>query len=362
MTRFDWPFLIILSATLTLTGCGGSSPSISPTAPEPSTAPPAAADFASTLAPSKWQDGDWQFDWITFRYFVKDPQTRAWRERLIHTGGGTLTLSGNGLSGVTQIESVEDGGVPSSMPGGTLDGFTIGDPLTLVGHVDGTTVAIEAIAPNGQELRLIGAPYDGYVTDGTRGTWRSADYFEGLGEISVPGTYGGSGSYVSLPRLVDAPSSEPDAAPVALGKGAVLYKEGAWTGRSSSSIVHFRNGSYTYEVVRCDVALTIDGPSVSGTATLTSIGKFPSFEGYAVGAVFELQGGILGDVIYVELSDPQNPSFRWRQVWGGSRVLGASGTEDPGEVTTLDCRHGVTYRTPNTLGGQNRCVLEWQQP
>ena len=175
--------LTLLSCVLALLGaCGGGGGGAN-----------FAATFAATLTASQFQNGDWTFDSVEIDYYVYDAGTMEWTQRTIEFGTGTLTLSGNGLSGTTTVHSLDDGDNPTlDTDGDMLDGFTVGETLTIKGHIDGATAAFIFTAANGMTARLIGAMYDGDVTEGANGKFEYVGYWDGIGEVSVPGARSGS--------------------------------------------------------------------------------------------------------------------------------------------------------------------------
>jgi hypothetical protein len=214
-------------------------------------------------------------------------------------------------------------------------------------------------AASGMTVRLVGAPYDGEVSEGAGGKFDYSGYWDGIGEVSVPGSRSGSDCYVSGPTLDGPASSNPPAVAVPLGSGASDYLPGNYVG-TGTTYMTYDDGGYGYESVTYDLDITIAGNTVTGTLTLTALEDLPDLEGYGVTDVLQVNGTIVGDVIYVECTVPGNPGFSWRHIWGGNDLENWNPQEGPGMFTMIQTSYGVTYRTPGTLGGENDIDLTRQ--
>lgn len=363
MTSLRNAFFVLLLATalIPLVGCGGAGGTGvdldgGPAGPPPGDGVP---PFAASLAPSQWQDGDWAFDEIRVYYHVWDGASMRWSERYVATGAGTLTLNGGGISGQATIEQLHDGITEYQMPSDALDGFAVGDALTVAGHVDGTTVGLVCKAPDGSELRLLCAPYDGDVTEDATGRWDSARYFDGVGGISTPGTFGGADSYVYNVKRTGPASSSPLPVPVSFGNKPSVYMDGYYTGYGGANVTYWdpQFGRYTSPEVSYDLALTFAGNEVVGTATFDTV-HVPDLDGYVGGDAVSVQGTIVGDYVFLEVFDPLNPDFSMRLAWCSHRKQGPS--DAPGAISRLWCDYGAQSSTPTVHGGHSFCRIERQ--
>ncbi len=339
-------FILLLASILVpAVGCGGASTS---TTPADEISP-----FAASLAPSQWKDGEWVFTHLRVTYHVWDDVGGAWVERAVKTGPGTLTMSAGGVGGWAEVVSLYDGVTEHTTHGHWQDGFAAGDTLVISGHIDGTTVGLIGTVPSGTELRMMTAPYDAYVEHDAAGRWTWGEYFEGVGGISLPGTYGGSATVSHVTWMGAAAGGPPPPVPVSFGSEPSVYMDGSYAGRGSTWMTHYDDLADDYEDRRInyDIELTITGDAVEGTVTITDLDGLSDFEGYLVGNAIPMKGAIVGSYIFLEASDPQNPGFSWRLVWSMSRYRSPV-PESPGSVSEIYCRYGVHTRTATRFGGE----------
>jgi hypothetical protein len=343
---FKSSLLILLFGVLS--ACGGDDETSQPS-------------FESTLAESQFINGGWTFSNITFKYNTYSADDSTWTQQKLTTDAGTLTLLDNGLSGSTTLKSLSDGTTTYSTEGETLDGFIVGDAITITGHIDGTTAALLLTMDNGMTASLIGSVYDGGIVANDENQWVSLDYWDGVGVVSVEGSIAGSDSYVSEPTYDEtlAVTTTPSAVEVPLGSGPSSYVNGTYTG-SGYTYMSFDNNGWTYEDVEYNVTLTLNNDTVTGTLTLTSLDDTPSVDGYGVGDTFEVNGVVKGEVVYLNCTDPENPDFSWKHIVGNQYVNSRSTLEEVGMFTTIESYYGVTYRTESTWGGENEWELTLQ--
>jgi hypothetical protein len=317
--------------------------------------------FESTLEPSVYKNGVWDLSNITIYYNIYEPESAIWIERTLKTDASTLTILDNALEGTTTILSMEDSAETITTPGASIDGFIVGETLSIKGHIDGSTMALVMTSESGMTASLIGAPYDGGITENDSKQWVALDYWDGVGAVSIEGSVPGNDSYVESPTYNDAIPSTliPSAIEVPLGSGDSIYVNGNYAGGGGTYMAIFDEMTgWGYSSIDYDLNVTVSGNTISGTMTLTDLGEYPDLEGYGVNDVFEVNGTITGPVVYITCTNASNPSFSWRHIWGASEISGQS--ELIGEFTEIKAYYGVTYRTENTFGGENYIYVNLQ--
>jgi len=322
--------------------------------------------FESTLEPSVYKNGVWDFTSITVYYNVYDPDSSTWTERTLKTEASTLTLLDNALEGTTTIGYIRGPEGNITTPGASIDGFIVGETLSIKGHIDGSTMALVMTSQSGMTASLIGAPYDGGITENDSKQWIHLNYWDGVGTVSVEGSVPGDDSYVGAPTYNDSIASTiiPSAVEVPLGSGDSIYVNGNYAGTGETYMAFFDellevdSPGWRYSTIYYDLNVTVAGNTVSGTMTLTGLGDHPNLEGYGVGDVFDVNGTISGPVVYITGTNASNPSFSWRQIWGNTEI--STPPERPDEFTNIEAYYGVTYRTENTFGGENYVYLSLQ--
>jgi len=317
--------------------------------------------FASTLETSVYKDGVWDFSSITIKYYVYDADNSTWAERTLKTNSGSLDILENGLAGTTSILKIMDGVSALETVGDSLDGFTVGETLTIQGFIDGTTTGLVMTSETGMTASLIAAPYDGDVVENAEGKWIELGYWDGVGAVSVKGSISGSDSYVGSPTFNDAQASSvtPLAAEVPMGSGDSIYVDGTYAGSGYTYMTYNDNG-WGYESVEYDISVTTSGNTLTGTMTLTDLDDMPDIEGYGVGDTFEIKGTIKGSIIYITCTDSDNSDFIWKHIWGSSYLNNRPQVELAGDFTSIEAYYGVTYRTSNTFGGESEFQLDLQ--
>ncbi len=346
--------LCLAAVLLPAVGCGGAGTSNTPDGE--------ISPFAASLAPSQWKGGDWTFEKIEIAYYAWDGL--AWIKRFVVTGMGTLTIDGGGVGGATSVASVNDGAAQHTAPGYTLDGVTVGDALTLSGHVDGTTVSLMLTGPGGYELRLACAPYDGSVTDDAAGAWVSAFSFEGVGGLSTPDTYGATDSFVSEVLWIGPATSNPQAVPVSFGNAPSIYMDGAYSGDGGTNMAYYdtARSDWSNEEIGYDIELTFTGETVEGTITFDSlnVGDRSDFEGYVTGDTIPVKGRIVGSIVFLEACDASHPEFDWRLIWAPGWLHTQTPVAPPGSVREFYAQYGVHTQTDEHYGGQCWCDMDRQ--
>lgn len=328
-------------------------------------------NFEATLEPSVYKNGVWDFTGITVYYNVYDPDSATWLERTLRTNASTLTLLDNALEGTTTINYMRGPEGNISTPGASIDGFVVGETLDIKGHIDGSTMGLIMTSESGLTASLIGAPYDGGITENESKQWIGLDYWDGVGTVSIEGSVPGDDSYVGAPTYNDSIASTiiPRVVEVPLGSGDSIYVNGHYAGEGSTYMAFFDETlfdetlqtvvpGWRYSSIDYDLNVTVSGNTVSGTMTLTRLGDHPDLDGYGVNDVFEVNGTISGAVVYLTCTDASNPSFSWRHILGSADISGEP--ELPGEFTNIEAYYGVTYRTENTFGGENYIDLNLQ--
>ena len=308
--------------------------------------------FESTLEPSVYRNGEWNYSYINIEYLLYNSDDSVWEDTSIETDSGTLTILDNAVEGTTTIARIDR----NSTVGDIVDGFVIGETLTIKGNIDGTTMALVMTSEtNGLTINFIGSVYDGDGITKYGDKWISLDYWYGLSDVSIEGSIPGDDNYVDTIAFDSSKDSSviPSAIEVSLGSGDSAYVDGNYTGDGSTYMTYFDNGS-SYSDIDYDLNLTVSGNSLSGTMTLTGLDAFSDLEGYVVGDEFEVTGEIKGAIVYITCTDPDNPDFEWRHIWG-NRSLGGPAplSETLGNITEIEANYGVTYRTPGTFGGEN---------
>ena len=314
--------------------------------------------FDSTLEPSVYRNGEWNYSYISIEFYLYNSDNSTWESTVINTNPGTLTLLDNGVEGITTIKSLNR----DSTADYALNGFVVGETLNIKGHIDGTTLALTMTSESGLTASLIGSAYDGDGITKYGDLWISLDYWYGVSDVSIEGATPGYDSYVDTIEFDSSVESTiiPLATEVNLGSGDSIYTNGSYIGDGSTYMTIFDNGS-SYSTIEYDLTLTVSGNSLSGTMTLTDLDTFSDFEGYEVGDVFEVTGDIQGAVIYVTCKDPSNPDFEWKHIWGNRDISGVNPRQEAlGEFTIIESEYGVTYRTPGTFGGENEVDLALQ--
>ena len=318
-----------------------------------------APSFESTLEPSVYRNGEWNFSSIGIEYYLYNSDDSSWENTIISTDTGTLTILDNAVVGSTTIDGINR----NSTIGDTVDGFVIGETLTIEGHIDGTTMAVVMTSEtNGLTINFIGSAYDGDGITKYGDKWITLDYWYGLSDVSIEGAIPGDDTYFDTIAFDSSIESTviPAAVEVSLGSGDSAYVDGTYTGDGSTYMTIFDNGS-GYTSVRYDLDLTVSENSLTGTMALTSLGDLVDFEGYEVGDVFEVTGEIKGAIVYATCSDPVNPDFEWRHIWGNRSLSGPTPlSEALGDITKIESNYGVTYRTPGTFGGENSIDVSLQ--
>ena len=344
---------LLACLSILLSACGSDSDSDTPS-------------FESTLEPSVYKNGVWDFTSITVYYNVYDPDSSTWTERTLKTEASTLTLLDNALEGTATIGYIRGPEGNITTPGASLDGFIVGETLSIKGHIDGSTMALVMTSQSGMTASLIGAPYDGGITENDSKQWVHLNYWDGVGTVSVEGSVPGDDSYVGAPTYNDSIASTiiPSVVEVPLGSGDSIYVNGNYAGAGETYMAFFDellevdSPGWRYSTIYYDLNVTVAGNTVSGTMTLTGLGDHPNLEGYGVGDVFDVNGTISGPVVYITCTNANNPSFSWRHIWGNADISGEP--ERPGELTNIEAYYGVTYRTENTFGGENYVDLNLQ--
>lgn len=339
---------IISCLAFILSACGSDSDSDEPS-------------FASTLEPSVYKNGEWNFSNITIDYNVYDSESASWEERRLRTNPGTLTILDNGLEGTVTIASMRASGESIIEDGASSDGFIVGETLDIKGYIDGTTMGLILTSESGMTASLISAPYDGDVYEDENNLWTGLGYWDGVSEVSIEGTVSGEDSYISDPYYDDSTvsTSSPSPTEVLLGSGNSIYVDGNYTGDGYTYMAYF-DESWGYESITYDLDVTVSENTMTGTMTLTSLDDLPSLEGYEVGDTFEVNGTIQGAIVHLTCTDPDNSDFSWKHIWGSSSLSGQS--QPVGELTSIQAYYGVTYRTEGTFGGENEVTVYFQTP
>lgn len=303
---------------------------------------------------SAYQDGNYAVERFYIDHHAWDGGASDWIRERCEFQFISLTLAGNGLSGAAWVERLRDGtGTWHTADGYTQSGWTVGEPVTIVGFVDGTVLGMEVQSPSGATAHCLWVVYDGDVAGVTPDMlfteiWTLA----GTVATTTPGSYASTGSYMFNLARVGAATAAPAPVPVSVagGGGGSIYQDGHWTGHTNLYFT-YDDGGFTYNTIRFDLELTFSGSAVTGTGTLVETNDWPDFDGHLPGDGFMVTGTITGSGMSLVLSDG---------VWGYRIVYAPddlAGLGPPGTVGEFEAMYGAAFDPRIYWGGETYLSL-----
>jgi hypothetical protein len=340
MSRIQRPLLslLVVLAVVFVAACGGSDDSA-----EPSTQRFASGDYdAASMVLSSW---NWNAGATTWEYAYYTLEQVS------------LTINRDGVTGTATVTAVQpdaDNQAELTTPGDDLNGFTVGDTVTITGRADGSVLSLRLASESGGMAVAIFVPYDGEISDfDADRRFLTVDTMAGTADVEGTDTHASTDVYLyGLTRTSDA-NSTPTPVDVALPTGGTsIYADGTYLGGMYLYLTVYdeMGGAFTYEEIDFDVDVVVSGQSITGTATLTAVdgdAVTGMWEGFTVGEVFTLTGAIASSAISWDLGAN---GFTYPIVTAPYDFSNYDFA--PGSIETIDVEYGAAYDTDESYAGE----------